>query len=147
VLQNPGFEELKQGQPVGWQIAGNPVIDASGKESASGAVAVKSNDASDVVYQSLNVARGESFVFSCHARSSEKEPTAKLQVNWLDDGDTILSESVEVIKVGPGWKRYAQNVVVPERATRAVIYLSSLDQSAIWFDDVSFGQTAYVSKP
>jgi hypothetical protein len=147
VLQNPGFEELKDGLPVGWKVAGNPVIDASGKQSASGSVAVRSNGASDVVYQSLGAKPGESFLFSCQARSSDKGQTAKLQINWFDAEDRILSEIIEVIKAGPGWKRYTKNVVVPEQAAKAVIYLSALDQSSIWFDDVSFGQTAYASQP
>jgi 4-amino-4-deoxy-L-arabinose transferase-like glycosyltransferase len=147
VLQNPGFEELKEGQPVGWRMAGSPMIDTSGKQSASGAVAVRSNGASDVVYQSLGVNPGESFMFSCQARSSEKGQTAKLQINWLDTEDRILGELIEVIKPGPSWQRNTKNVMVPEQASKAIIYLSALDQSSVWFDDISFGKTAYIPQP
>src|SRR6266508_2949637 len=40
IFQNPGFESLENDRPVGWEFAGSPIVDRSGKYSFSGSVAV-----------------------------------------------------------------------------------------------------------
>ena len=130
---------MSDGHPIEWQIAGNLQVDITGKNSASGAVAVKSNGAGDVIYQFVAVKPGESYRATSQARGDKNDQTGKLQINWLDAQGRLLKEEIELIRADTKWKQFVRICVAPTEASTAVIYLDSLDRDSIWFDDISFG--------
>ena len=145
ILKNPDFEELAKGRLMGWQIAGAPVVDSSAQNSYSGLVAVRCNRAADVLYQVVPVNSGVRYSLSCRARSVESIGTAKLQINWLDVKGALVHQDFRAIDLGSKWVSYEVSVQSPENAVSATIYVSPLDPSSVWFDDVSFGEIAYRS--
>jgi hypothetical protein len=147
ILKNPGFEQLAEGQLVGWQVAGAPVVDSSGQNSFSGLVAVHCNWAGDVLYQVVPVNSSASYSFSCQAHSVGQAGTAKLQVNWLDAKGALTHQDLKEIDLGSKWTSYQFRLQSPENAVSAAIYVNSLDLSSVWFDDFSFAELEYRSPP
>jgi len=143
LFQNPDFESFEDDRLVGWEFAGSPVVDRSGKYSFSGYVAVHCQRAGDVVYQTVVVNPGQHYLVSWEARSVAPSQTAKLQVNWTDAQGALVKEDISTVESGTEWKRYEIGLQAPAQATRAIVYASPLDPSSIWFDDVSFSQVEY----
>ncbi len=143
ILQNPDFESFENDRLVGWEFAGSPVVDRSGKYSFSGSVAVHCQRAGDVVYQTVVVNPGQHYLVSWEARSVAPSQTAKLQVDWTDAQGALVKEDISTVESGTEWKRYEIGLQAPAQATRAIVYASPLDPSSIWFDDVSFSQVEY----
>lgn len=146
-LQNPGFETLMEDQLVGWEFAGAPAIDKSGQQSAGGLVAVQCRRAGDVIYQSVPANHDQRYVLSWKARAGIPAQTAKLQVNWNDAQGLLVREDIDTVEVGTDWKSFEFGLQAPKGAVRATVYVSPLDPSSIWFDDLSFGQASFVTAP
>lgn len=147
ILQNPDFEDLKGGRPEGWQLAGSPVVDGSGKYSFSGSVAVRCNRAGDVLYQILPADGGGHYFFSGESRAGEKGQTAKVQVNWSDAEGVLVREDFNIIELGGEWKHFEFSFEAPQRAVSVTLYASPLDPSSVWFDNFSFGEIKYEPLP
>lgn len=147
LLQNPGFEELKDSQPAGWYLAGRPIVDASGKQSFKGQAAILCNQAGDVIYQELTINSGERYFFSCEAHAVKDQGNAKLQFNWYDKQGRVLKEEIKIFKVGVDWTLCEMSVQAPAEATSVTAYASLLDPGPVWFDEFSFGAMTYESLP
>lgn len=140
VLKNSDFEELSGQRLAAWQVAGAPVIDKSGQNSYSGLVAVDCNRAGDVIYQTVSVHGDADYSFSCKARSIGIDGTAKLQVNWSDANGNSIYQNLKAIDIGSKWTPAEVRMRSPGNAVTATVYLSPLDPSSVWFDDVLFGE-------
>jgi Dolichyl-phosphate-mannose-protein mannosyltransferase len=147
LVLNPDLEQVKDGRLLDWYLAGSPVVDSSGRFSHSGAVAAGSNRAADVLYQGMTVESGKNYLYSCQARALNANQIAKLQVNWYDTEGRLLREDIKVIEPRTQWQSYELDLKSPERVVTATIYASSLDLSAVWFDDFSFGTVEYKLSP
>jgi len=140
-LRNPGFEELAGGKPTVWGLTGRPLVDALGLYAAEGKVALQSGGARDVFYQTVSVKPDKPYLLECDARSVGPEQQGRLQINWFDAGGKLLKEQVEVIKVGQRWEWYGRTVIPPPHSASATLYVGALDPSAVWFDNLFFGET------
>jgi hypothetical protein len=138
LLSNPGFESVAGGWPASWGRAGNPIIDASGKRSYSGSVAVRCIGAENVLYQPVSIKEGETYVLSYTGKGVMDGETARLQVNWSDANGGFLTTSLQMIRLSQEWKRYEMAVTAPNRAAFAVVYASCHDKGSAWLDDFSF---------
>src|SRR5207248_8467415 len=113
LFQNPDFESFENDRLVGWEFAGSPVVDRSGKYSFSGSVAVQCQRAGDVVYQTVVVNPGQHYLVSWEARSVAPSQTAKLQVNWTDAQGALVKRAFVTVKSGTGWKREESGFAQP----------------------------------
>jgi hypothetical protein len=138
LLSNPGFESVAGGWPASWGHAGNPIIDASGKQSYSGSVAVRCIGAENVLYQPVTVKEGETYALSYTGKGIKDGETARLQVNWSDGGGRFLTTNLQMIRLSPDWKRYEMTVTAPLGAAYAMVYASCHDNGSAWLDDFSF---------
>ena len=68
LLINPGFEALEGGRPTGWTVHGEPIVDTSGANSASGAVAVRCLGSAHVAFQIISAAPGREYRLSFSAK-------------------------------------------------------------------------------
>lgn len=146
LIQNGHLEELKENIPVGWQFAGQPTVDQSGKQGFNSLVAVRSNHVSDVLYQALSISPGGRYPFSCRARATVQKQKAKLQANWFDGEGRLLREDMKLFEVGRAWMNCELIVIAPAEAARVKIYASTIEPSPVWFDDFSFREMKYVPK-
>ncbi len=143
IFRNPDFESFENDRLIGWEFAGSPVVDRSGKYSFSGSVAVHCQRAGDLVYQTVVINPGQHYLVSWEARAVAPSQTAKLQVNWTDSQGALVKEDISTFESGTVWKHYEIGLQAPTQAARAILYASPLDPSSIWFDDVSFRQVEY----
>ncbi|MDW7983682.1 MAG: hypothetical protein RMK16_03205 [Acidobacteriota bacterium] len=147
-LTNPDFEALDPlGRPAGWTIAGQPVIDASGRWSRSGRVAVYSSGVEHVLYQTRPARPGTFYRFRLHARSLQAGQQARLQLNWLDAAWKLLSLELQVVPVDTHWNAYEMIAQVPRGAAYVTIHVVAHERSHVWFDDVSLTEIAYPTGP
>jgi 4-amino-4-deoxy-L-arabinose transferase-like glycosyltransferase len=147
LLLNPGFEDLKEGWPSGWEHVGAPIIDTSGQYSHTGSSAVRSIGATNVFYQSVAVQPGKNYLLNFEVRTMTEGQTARMQVNWSDAHGKFLSTDILVVEVGTVWKPCVTTVIAPEQAAYAVVYASGHENSSVWFDDFSFVETQSSSQP
>ena len=147
LIQNAGFEELKDKQPTGWRLAGDTIVDSSGKQSFTGQTSVRCNRSNDVIYQTLSITSGGRYLFSCEARGVMQPGTVKLQANWYDNQGQLLKEAIKVFDVGVDWTRCETSFDAPANAASVTAYASPLDPGPAWFDDFSFGTITYEPVP
>ena len=147
ILSNFDFEELTGGRLKGWQLAGSPVVDSSGQYSYSGLVAVRCNHGGDVLYQLVPINGSTSYSLSARAHSVGATGTAKVQVNWWNANGALIHEDLKALEVEGKWAPYDIKFRSPDNAVSATIYISPLDPSSVWFDDISFGEMEYRSLP
>ncbi len=147
LLQNPDFEDLKNGLPSGWLLAGTPEIDSSGKQSFSGSASVHCDQAGDVLYQVLPAAEKGRYFFSGEWRASLKGQAAKIQVNWTDAEGALVREDFNILDLSTEWKHFEFDFEAPPRAVNVTLYASPLDPSSVWFDKFSFGEVKFESVP
>jgi phosphoglycerol transferase MdoB-like AlkP superfamily enzyme len=139
-LRNPSFEDMDGEKPSSWELSGDAAIDAS-PYARSGKFAVFSKGARDVVYQTIAIRPNRVYVLEWNARASAPNQQGKVQVNWFDTEGNLLKEQIERINVGEDWQYRTVTMVPPIGSARASLYLSALDPSAVWFDDLFFGET------
>jgi hypothetical protein len=147
LFQNPGFEELKDKQVTGWNLAGGTIVDSSGKESFTGKTSVLCSRSGGVIYQRLPINTGGRYFFTGEARGVQQPGTVKLQANWYDNQGHLLQELIKVFEVGVDWTHCETNIESPTNATSVIVYISPLDPGSAWFDDLSFGTMTYAPLP
>jgi hypothetical protein len=143
LLENPSFEPGPGALLAGWQPVGNPGFDVSGRSSHGGVAAVHASSTSDLLVQSVAVRAGDQYLLSIHARATEGDQQARLQVNWHDSGGKPISASLEAVPVGPQWKRYEALVQAPAQAGTAIVYATPEVGSSVWYDDFSFAEVRH----
>lgn len=140
-LSNPGFEDLAEGKPTAWGIAGNPVVDILGLYAADGKTALQSKGVRDVFYQTVAVKPDSVYLVECYARATAPDQQGRLQINWLDAEGKLLKEQVEIFKATQRWERYGRIVIPPPKSAVAAFYAGALDPGAVWFDNLFLGET------
>ncbi len=137
-VTNPGFETLDAtGQPTGWIALGQPAVLRDGALAHEGQVAVHT-DAANLYVQRITVRPGQVFTLSHYTRAAGPGPTARLQINWLDQGEQFVDTSLVVIPVGEQWRQHALTTPVPRGAVFGDIFLSVQDaRDGVSFDDVA----------
>jgi hypothetical protein len=139
LLTNPGFEMNREGFPSGWYKYGNPVFDSSGKKSRSGKRAVRTSK-DDFFMQNVEIIENKLYALSHCTKADKDNQYARLQINWLSQGQIIRSDIKIIPIVKTEWTCNSMSANAPDRATIAVIYASVHENSEVWFDDFSFVQ-------
>jgi 4-amino-4-deoxy-L-arabinose transferase-like glycosyltransferase len=145
LFQNPGFESLNKGLPIGWSFSGSPRVITPPSHKVD-SVVVQSSGAGEVLFQRLTVSESQ-YMFSLRVKAVNQAGRARLQINWLDDRGSLVKEQIELLEVGPDWSRHELKLLVPPQSVTAVVYASALNPSVVWFDDFSCGTTIYESSP
>jgi hypothetical protein len=142
-LANPGFETIAEGVPSGWNVAGKPVIDASGGHSLSGIVGVQCHGPDHVLLQAVPVEPGLRFALSFAAKEASPGALVRLQINWSDAAGQFIGTTIELVPANPQWRRREMIGTVPDRAAQAIVYASCHQGSRAWLDDFSFTALAF----
>ena len=143
LLKNSGFEEIENDLPVGYGVAGTPILVNS--SSYAGNSAVKCLGTSNVLFQRVPVKEDTLYFLREFVRSDTPGQRARLQINWLDQNDRFISTSLRVIAVPSEWKQFEMWTIAPTGATQAQVYASPHENSVIYFDDLSFVKVTYGS--
>jgi hypothetical protein len=142
LLANPGFEDIVDGKPSGWENVGGPILDKSGKNSHSGSSAIRCIGSENVLFQVVPVKAGTVYKLGMEARSSAGDQHARLQVNWSDGAGKFISADLQVVVVKTAWNSYESVVKAPPHAANAVIYAACHDMESAWLDDFSFRESS-----
>jgi hypothetical protein len=143
LLDNPGFESLRNQQPTGWGRDGTPIVDDSGNRSHEGKTAVLGRGTDNVFYQIVKASGGKLYRLVLYARAAQGGQQIRLQVNWQNDRGKFLKGDTEVRDADTHWKRYEMRLTIPQDAALATIYAKPHANSEVWFDDFSFTEIRY----
>jgi hypothetical protein len=143
LLANPGFEMLQQSMPQGWTAADHPVVDASGRESHNGLVAVKSEGTSNILSQKVTLSSQGMYSLSFCARTPRAGQMTHLWVDWEDDQHRVIGSDVKAVEATPEWEVHEMFVSKPPSAASATIYVIGQGPGSVWFDDFSFAELEY----
>lgn len=137
LLSNPGFEEARNGAPLGWTATGSPIYDASVKQSHTGSSAVRST-MSNTLSTTIQVEPNVQYLLSHTSKSADGAyDLARLQINWLDASGAFISAAVDVVPTSPtGYNLFSMPATAPGTARSAIVYVQA-QQGTVWFDDFS----------
>jgi hypothetical protein len=88
--------------------------------------------------QSVAVRAGWTYLNVVRARCHDADATGRVQVNWLDSRQALVSASIRTFACSSDWTEHEQQVVAPVGATCATVYAAGHDERAIDVDRVSF---------
>jgi hypothetical protein len=142
LLRNGGFEMLNAGIPMSWSKAGKPVIDSTGANSHEGKTAVRA-DAEDWLAQRVALESGRVYLLRSFSRAMQPLQFARLQINWLDRDQKLMSADIEVVPAYSNWHSQVMAARAPDNAAFADVYASVHGDSEIWFDDFSLVELRY----
>lgn len=124
LLLNPDFVKLE-----GWQVNGTASVDTS---SGTAVVSVSSP-----VTQSAIVNPGQRYKNTVVARCQKEVTQGRVQVNWHDSSDQFISTSIEVFTCKSDWQEVTMEVVAPDGAVRAYVYVTGHTETPLAFKSVS----------
>lgn len=139
-LINPGFEEMAGGKPTGWKFAGDLLVDSLGFYAADGKAALRSNGSRDVFYQTVTINPDRTYLLKFNARAMGPEQQARVLFSWLDAQGELLEEQAENFRVAQRWDWHGRAIIPPPRSASVIFYVGALDPSAVWFDNLFFGE-------
>lgn len=138
LLDNAGFETLDpSGLPESWIPYGQPAVVRDASQAHAGRIAVLS-DSKDGLSQPVMVRPGSRYILRNWTRAAAAGSSARLQVNWLDEGGQMVDVNIEVVPTSPQWVSHEMLVTAPQRATTAILYASVHENGKVLFDDFSF---------
>jgi len=141
LLQDASFETLPQpGGAIEWAITSEQAGEIwTAKSSHSGKYAV-TPEPDIAMFQEVPVVPGELYSLSHWTRADIPNQLARLQINWMDETHTYLSTSFQVVEVGTEWTQSEFSVSPPANAAYAEIFVSTHENSQVFFDDYCFAE-------
>lgn len=147
LLVNPGFEEVANGQPLGWEASDPKRVATDEHEGAGGSSCVKLDTRGEEgsLHVAQNIAEpkeGQKYAFRyrvCGDVGAETQYQAYVGVwqgkEWLSGAGT------EPHNVPSSWEENTLEFRVPQGATRLmVVFAIKGDGGPVWFDDSSLQQ-------
>ena len=95
-----------------WSLGPGATIDGAGLE-------LQANTGAS---QKIRVTEGRKYLNSVSARCAGADTLGRLQVNWVDASQKMVSTSGKVYSCGPDWAVYEQEVTAPTGAAFAMLY-------------------------
>jgi 4-amino-4-deoxy-L-arabinose transferase-like glycosyltransferase len=139
-LKNPGFDELVEGRPVGWELAGTARVERE----PGGEIAIAASAGINCPHQRVAVLAGAVYRFGFRARAERGDQKARFQVNYLrGDGEPAVVDAT-LASVAMDWASYQTTTVAPAGAREAEVYGCTDNRSAVVFDDLSFREVRYL---
>jgi hypothetical protein len=126
-------ELLLNGQPASaehWTLSGSSHYDA-----AAGALVTNVKEPG---FQSVKIKAGHTYTFALEARCYREKTTARLQINWSNATGRYLSTDIRTYDCTDNWERHQMEVVPPENAAHAGVYVTSHTTIPVAFRSISF---------
>jgi 4-amino-4-deoxy-L-arabinose transferase-like glycosyltransferase len=142
LLRNGGFEMLNAGIPMSWSRTGKPLIDSTGANSHNGKTAVRAG-AEDWLAQRVALDSGRVYLLRSFSRAMKRLQFARLQINWLDRDQKLMSADIEVVPAYSTWHSQVMAARAPDNAAFADVYASVHGDSEVWLDDFSLVELRY----
>ena len=111
LLANPNFKSVN-----GWTL--NPQV----KYDAEKGIILASVES--LATQMVVVSPGGKYLNSIEARCAEAPTLGRIQINWLDVKEQITSTDIKTFTCTPAWGNYAMEVIAPQNAVRAIVYVA-----------------------
>ena len=136
LLPNGDFDELKEGVPSGWH-SGGQMPQASDNVLPDGTATVIRASPQRSFFTAVPVQPGQRYLLSETVQAVEVSGLSRLQINWLDNANTFIATSIEVVPTSVGkFQQFSMLAVAPENATTAVVYAQA-QQGEVWFNRFS----------
>jgi hypothetical protein len=138
LLRNPEMAPDPAGIPSGWGRHGTvSLVQAAGALERAGTRVRLSPGA--YVVQRVAVAPDTLYALESGIRSTGRSATARLSIQWFDDGGRVLDHSTwRRIRVGPNTKRRAMACTAPRTARSAQVWLIADQGGDVEFSNVQF---------
>lgn len=142
LILNPGLEELQEGVPETWSMAGSPQMDFSGRRSRSGSVAFRA-ERQHYLFTSVPVASDQLYEVRLWARAEDQSGEVRFEFHWQDENGQTIGAATQLLDVGDQWTELVFPLSTPEDSSRASFHPHASD-APVWLDDFSLRPIHYV---
>lgn len=125
LLKNPDLQEAT----AAWSLTPGARFD----ESARALMVTVTSPA----YQLVNVKPGRHYVNSVEARCDSGGAQGRVQINWLNASNELISADIRVFDCSTEFDSYSQEVVAPSSARYGLVYAVSHGEKPVWVRSVS----------
>jgi len=139
ILDDYSFESLGKGDTSKWNLLDtvNQVIMDS--KAQQGNYYVKAA-VDKPITQVVTVNPGKMYKLSFFSKyCEENKKSTRMQINW-QKGAEFLACSISVVESTKNWEKHEMQVVAPESADTAIIYVNSHEKYFVDFDNVTFSE-------
>ena len=91
-------------------------------------------------YQQVVVAPGVRYLNTVEARCAKEQAAGRVQINWIDLKGQFISASIKTFDCSPTWAEHKMEVVAPQDAVKAMVYVSGQSTIPLEFKSNSLRQ-------